>query len=124
MQEPKLKQIKIDVAYKNDALRNEKSDSFIIDLQPMVGLVTIGTPPQFEIARSLQEISKNLDHAISGFKKPLVRVIDESQFQSEEARDRELAMNQFRRQRSAKQTKRSRFGAFLRKWLRRNCNED
>jgi hypothetical protein len=77
----------------------------------MAGLVTIGTPPQFEIARSLQEISKNLDHAIGGFKKPLVRTIDEAEFESREARDRRAAMKRY----APPEQRRLPFAKFLKK---------
>jgi hypothetical protein len=84
LKEPSLKPVTINVSYNNDARDNPQNDEFTIDLQPLVGMSTIGTPPPYEIAQALKEISKDFHHLVTEFHKPVVRTIDEVAFQEAE----------------------------------------
>jgi hypothetical protein len=84
--EPKLKPIQIHVTYKNERLQNPQKDSFLIDPEPLRGILTIGTPPIFQIAESLSKISDKLGNLVAVLEKPLVRTIPEAEYQAEESK--------------------------------------
>ncbi len=69
LKEPKLKPIEIEVEYKNIYQKNKKNDLFKIDLEPFEGMQRIGTPPDYEIAKALKQISRDFGQLKTGYAK-------------------------------------------------------
>jgi hypothetical protein len=81
-----------DVKYR-DSEGHEYSESFSIDLGYIKGMSYIG---EVDPGKELEGIKKALDRFHSGMFKPLVRTIDESKFQAQEAEHREAALHRLK----------------------------
>lgn len=87
--EPKLKPIKIQVSYKNYKGKKKRSDTFVIDLQPFEGMVTVGLPVEYEVASALKKIQRDLHNIATGLSQP--RAI--TQTEREERREQKESVN-------------------------------
>lgn len=102
LKEPGMKPIEIRVSYKNNELKKKKPEKFIIDLKPWNGMQQIGSPPLFDIARSLQKIQEEMHQALTGF--PFPKVITQSieMFRKEQEERLEEARGIFEKQKQEK----------------------
>ncbi|GFM35930.1 hypothetical protein [Desulfovibrio psychrotolerans] len=87
LEEPKMKPIEIIVLYTNDKSSKSYKKSFIIDIEPWVGLTTIGTPPEYSIAKSISQIEKSIQHAFPIGKPPIFRIQHENEYRAERIRE-------------------------------------
>ena len=75
----------------------EYKEDFNIDLSVYKGLASIREKGIDDIAKELEKIRKQIRHLITGFKKPLIRTIDEEDYQ-EKQKERRLTEEEMIRQ--------------------------
>lgn len=68
---------------------------FMFDLSYAEGRLLLGRKGVEDIAKELESISRTIDHISTGFKKPLIRVVNEVAYQAKEEKDIEQAMQMF-----------------------------
>jgi hypothetical protein len=81
--EPRLKPFKVVVKYKSTDQTSHKDD-YLLDISQFEGLVSVGTPSEYEIAKALKSIEQNIAHFASGFKRLKVETISTNQVKKEQ----------------------------------------
>jgi hypothetical protein len=79
------------VSYK-DTQGREYSEPALLDLNSLKGLLHRGAKDIGDVAKQLEEISKELHHIGTGYHKPLIRTLSEDQYRREEEEAIEQAL--------------------------------
>ncbi len=87
LKDPKMKPIEIIVSYKNETSSKSYTKSFTIDIEPWKGMTTIGTPPEYSIAKSMERIENSIQHAFPIGRPPIFRIQAENEYQAERIRE-------------------------------------
>ncbi len=70
-EELKETQLKITVTYK-DSTNYKRERTFVLDFEESVGFSQIGSPPLYEIAKTIKKIQEDLHHITTGSRKPII----------------------------------------------------
>ncbi|MDQ7250763.1 hypothetical protein [Dongia sedimenti] len=57
---------------------------FNLDISQFLGLITLGSPPDYEMAEALKKIEQHLSHAISGFKRLKIETITSAEAENKQ----------------------------------------
>ena len=78
----------VKVSYK-DATGSSHLDTYVIDLSYFKGLTQLGEPPLYKIAKSVENMQKNIDHIATGWSRIKVHVYTMQDVQCEEQKNQE-----------------------------------